>query len=85
SFVPAALSIWHSFNAGDSAHDRHRITAYPADRTSQVYADWGGGVDWERKPRYNEDLPQWIRDMADEQFAHLVDFATQSESERGTR
>lgn len=88
SFVPAELSIWHTFSAVDKyRHDRHRITAYPADRNQnpRVYADWGGGVDWEGKPRYNDDLPQWIRDMADEQYAQLAAFATQSESERGTR
>jgi len=84
-FVPADLSIWTSFNTGNHDHNRHRITAYPADRNQRKYADWGGGVDWEGNPRYNDDLPEWIRDMADEQHAQLVDFATQSESERGTR
>lgn len=88
SFVPAELSIWHSFSAVDRyRHDRHRIGAHPADRNNnpRMHADWGGGVDWEGKPRYNEDLPQWIRDMADEQYGQLVAFATKSESERGTR
>jgi hypothetical protein len=87
SFVPAELSIWHAIDAGDSSHNRHRITAYPADRNQnpRVFADWGGGVDWEGNPRYDDDLPQWIRDMADEQYAQLVVFAAQSESERGTR
>lgn len=86
-FAPVELGIWHAINAGDPSHNRHRITAYPADRNQnpRVYADWGGGVDWEGNPRYNEDVPQWIRDMADEQYAQLVAFATQSESERGTR
>jgi hypothetical protein len=85
SFVPTELSIWHSLDAGDSGHDRHRITAYPTDRNQREYADWGGGVDWEGKPRYNADLPQWIRELAEEQFAQVVDFATKSEQERGTR
>ncbi|HEX9088684.1 MAG TPA: hypothetical protein VF867_14295 [Arthrobacter sp.] len=84
-FVPADLNVWHSHTPGDTKNDRHRITAYPADRTSQVYADWGGGVDWEGNPRYSADLPGWIRTMAEEQYAQLVAFATQSESERGTR
>jgi hypothetical protein len=30
-------------------------------------------------------LPQWIRELAEEQFAEVVDFATKSEQERGTR
>lgn len=86
-FAPADLSIWHSHAPGDTKNDRHRITAYPADRglSAEVLGDWGGGVDWEGNPRYNEDLPAWIRAMAEEQFAQLVDFARQSESERETR
>ncbi|GAA4033443.1 hypothetical protein GCM10023063_16370 [Arthrobacter methylotrophus] len=86
-FVPAELSIWHSCNAVDSSHDRHRINAYPGDpdQRLRMSADWGGGVDWEGKPRYNEDLPQWIRDMANEQYEELVAFATQGESDRRTR
>lgn len=86
-FVPADLSVWHSHSPGDTKNDRNRITANPADRDlcAGVFADWGGGVDWEGNPRYNEDLPAWIRTMADEQFAQLVDFASRSESERGTR
>lgn len=88
SFVPAALDIWHTCHPKDPyGHDRHRITANPADRNKnpRVYADWGGGADWEGQPRYSDDLPEWIREMADEQYAQLVAFATQSESERGTR
>jgi hypothetical protein len=86
-FVPADLSIWHSHTPGDTKNDRHRITSYPADRglSAEVFADWGGGVDWEGNPQYNDDVPQWIRDMAKEQHAQLVAFATQLESERGTR
>jgi len=88
-FVPADLIIWTSFNTGNHDHNRHRhrhrITAYPADRNQRKYADWGGGVDWEGNPRYSEDLPAWIRDLAEEQHAQLVDFATQSESERVPR
>lgn len=86
-FVPAELDIWHSFNAGDSGHDRHRINAYPADRNQRqrAYADWGGGVDYHGAPRYSAGLPGWIQDLAEEQYAQLVDFVTLSESERGTR
>lgn len=84
-FVPADLSIWHTHSPGDTKNDRHRITANPADRNQREYADWGGGVDWEGNPRYNQEIPHWIRDMAEEQYAQLVDFATKSESERGTR
>jgi hypothetical protein len=87
SFVPADLSIWHSFNAVDSSHDRHRITAFPGDRDQRLLmsADWGGGVDMDGNPRYSEDLPAWIRDLAEEQHAQLVAVATRFESERGTR
>lgn len=86
-FAPAELSIWHSHCPGDTKNDRHRITANPADRdlSARVFADWGGGVDWEGNPRYNTELPGWIRDMAEEQYAQLVAFAGQLESERGTR
>lgn len=86
-FVPAELDIWHSFNAKDSSHNRHRINAYPADRNHKprIHGDWGGGIDWEGSPRYGANLPAWIRAMAEEQYAQLVDFATQSESERATR
>lgn len=85
-FVPAELSIWHSYNAATYNENRHRITASPdrRDRLDAI-ADWDGGVFYDGSPRYNEDLPQWIRDMADEQYAQLVAFATQIESERGTR
>lgn len=88
SFVPADLSIWHTFNPKDPyRHDRHRITAHPADRNTnpRTYADWGGGADWQGDPCYSEGLPQWIRDMADEQYGQLVAFATQSEAERSIR
>lgn len=86
-FIPANLSIWHTHSPGDTKNDRHRINANPADRdlSQRVFADWGGGVDWEGTPRYNEEIPGWIRDMAEEQHAQLVAFARQLESERGTR
>ncbi|QOT19627.1 hypothetical protein [Paenarthrobacter sp. YJN-5] len=88
SFRPATLSIWHTFNPKDPyRHDRHRITAHHADWNSipRVFADWGGGADWQGNPRYSHDLPAWIGKMADEQHAQLVAFATKHESGRRTR
>lgn len=84
SFAPACLSIWHSYSAGDTKNDRHRINASPAGRdlSARVFADWGGGVGWQGSPRYNEEIPGWIRNMAEEQHRDLVAFATQFEHDR---
>jgi hypothetical protein len=86
-FVPAELDIWHTMSPVDTRNDRHRIIAHPADRShgSRAFADWGGGVFYDGRPRYNGDLPAWIRDLAEEQRGQLVAFATQSEAERGNR
>lgn len=86
SFTPAELSIWFSHHSTGFNGNRHRITAYPADRKhSRLYADWGGGIDFDGSPSYAGDLPGWLRDMAEEQHRQLTAFAAEFESARGTR
>lgn len=86
-FVPANLDIWHSYNAKQMHSNRHTIRAFPADLEQRLRlgAHWDGGIHWDGSSRYNEDLPEWIRVLAEDQYAQLVEFATLSEQERGTR
>lgn len=43
-----------------------------------------GGITFEGTPRYDRDLPGWIRELAEEQYAQLVEYATQHETGRTT-
>lgn len=84
-FVPADLSIWHSYSPGQMHQNRHTIRAFPSGRAQRLSAHWDGGTNWDDTPRYDPDLPEWIRTLAEAQYADLIARAKQFELSRGTR
>lgn len=84
-FIPADLSIWHSYNPRQMQQNRHTIRVFPLGRVQNLSAHWDGGINWEGTPRYDHALPEWIRTLAEAQYADLVARATQFELERENR
>lgn len=83
-FVPGDLSMWHSYSPAQMRQNRHTIRAFPADRDQQLRlnAHWDGGVNWDGASRYDRELPAWIRELAEAQYADLVAFAARYEADR---
>jgi hypothetical protein len=86
-FVPGDLSIWHSYSPSQMYQNRHTVRAFPADREQRLKLSghWDGGINWDGTPRYDAELPAWIRELAEAQYAELVALATRRELERGAR
>lgn len=83
-FVPGEVSIWHSYNAREMYQNRHTVRAFPSDRKQRlnVSGHWDGGISWDGTPRYDANLPAWIRELADAQYADLVARAEQFDQAR---
>lgn len=83
-FLPGDLSIWHSYSPGQMHQNRHTIRAFPSDpdQRLKLSGHWDGGVNWDGAPRYDRELPAWIRELAEAQYADLVAFAARHEADR---
>lgn len=69
-FEPALVSIWWMLSDGErSGHrPRYNIYAWPADRLSRQSKQWSGL----RDVPYGEDMPAWIRELADGLYGELA-------------
>lgn len=85
SFVPVELRIWWSLNVGlDASENRYSIYAYSAGlngrRSPEKSSNWGGS---RASFVYGfEDLPEWIRELAEAQYGELEATAAKFTAER---
>lgn len=80
-FVPVDLDIsWTYYPGRPKREHRYSIYAHSAGRSDRSTAQWGGNP-----TRHDPDLPAWIRELADAQYADLVAHATRFELERENR
>lgn len=88
ALVPVDLSIWWSFNVGlGTSEDRYSIYAHSAGRdgrrSPEQTAQWGSS-----RASFacgTEDLPEWIRELADAQYVELEAIAAAHTAEREAR
>jgi hypothetical protein len=85
-FIPVELDIWHSFYPDPATRpDReHRYSVYARSerrrRSDYMSVQWGGTAAW-----HDPDMPDWVRELVDAQYADLAAAATASTSERESR
>lgn len=83
AFVPIDFDIWWSFNVGLSTHEhRYSVYAHSAGRDRKT-AHWGSS-----RSSFEyciDELPVWIRDLADAQYLELKAVATAATAERESR
>jgi hypothetical protein len=82
SFIPVELDISHSFYPGDGAvtadrEHRYNVYAYSAGRSDRTSVQWGGTRRWQ-----DPQMPAWVRELVDAQYADLAAAAMASTAER---
>jgi hypothetical protein len=85
-FIPAELDIWHSFYPDPATRpDRvHRYTVYARSqgrgRGHYLSVQWGGTA-----ARHDRDMPDWVGELVDAQYADLAAAGKASTAEREGR
>ncbi len=85
-FIPVELDISHSFYPDPATRpDRvHRYNVYARSRgerrSDHLSVQWGGTA-----ARHDPDMPGWVRDLVDTQYADLAAAGTASTAERENR
>ena len=82
-FIPVELDIWHSFYPDPASRPGrvHRYTVYARSRgerrSDHLSVQWGGTA-----ARHDPDMPDWVRELVDAQYADLAAAGTASTAER---
>jgi hypothetical protein len=80
-FIPVELNISHSFYPDEASRPdrvhRYSVYAYSAGRSDRLSVQWGGTAAW-----HDPDMPDWVRELVDAQYADLAATAMASTAER---